>query len=152
MQIETLGDVVNWTRQLHQWLSTCLEHCSDNSEKTRVTLLLNYLADHERELVKILDRVEEDSDIKALNTWCYEYFQKNPVATHQHCDKPFADMAPEDIIREVIDLHNQVIDVYRQLNDQFDAPSATQLIQELLQLEQHEAMRIVQGSNRLADI
>jgi tRNA A37 N6-isopentenylltransferase MiaA len=152
MEIETLRDVLEWTQQVHQHLSACLHHCSSENQQQRAVLLLNYLSDHEKRLSKLLKKTEETADPKALKTWCYEYFEKNPVVTHKHCEKPFADMNPEEIINEVMSLHEQVIDVYRQLNDQFETPSATRLIEALLQLEQHEAMRIAHGSNRLQDI
>ncbi len=152
MKIETLRDVLEWTRNIHHYLSECLTHCSENDLRERGKLLLNYLADHEQQLKNTIDRVVSDSDIKALNTWCYEYFQKNQVITHKHCDKPYANMTPEEVMQEVTSLHNQIIDVYRQLSDQFESPSAMVLINEMLALEQHEAMRLVQGSNRLTDV
>ena len=40
MQIETLNDVLNWTRDFHQHLARCLHHCNDRHQSERARLLL----------------------------------------------------------------------------------------------------------------
>ncbi len=152
MKIETLHDILDWTRKLHQQLSNRLLASAAVSTNERSKMLLEYLADHEQKLGQLLDAFENESDAKALNSWCYEFFQNNEVLAKQQSKLSFDTMTSDQIVEEVAALHNQVIDVYRQLADQFEVPAATDVIQQLLALEQHEAMRLVQGSNRLQDI
>jgi hypothetical protein len=46
MQIETLKDVLHWTREFHQHLSQCLSHCADKNMDERARMILAYLSDH----------------------------------------------------------------------------------------------------------
>jgi len=152
MQVETLKDVLEWTREFHQHLANCMHHCADQNESKRAKLLLNYLADHEQKLVEVLDGLKKTADAKALNTWCLEYLDKNPIVRHELCDKPFAQMNADEIITEITHQHEQVIELYRYLRGRDVAPSYRELLGQLLSLEEHEAMRMSQAANRLHDL
>ena len=78
MQIETLKDVLHWTREFHQHLSQCLSHCADKNMDERARMILAYLSDHEKALTKVVSGFETSGDEHALNTWCYEYVAKHP--------------------------------------------------------------------------
>ena len=72
MQIETLKDVLHWTREFHQHLSQCLSHCADKNTDERARMILAYLSDHEKSLTKVVNGFETSGDEHALNTWCME--------------------------------------------------------------------------------
>jgi len=152
MQVETLKDVLNWSREFHQHLASCMHHCADQNESERAKLLLDYLADHEQKLVVVLDGFKKTADVKALNTWCLEYLDKHPIIRHEKCDKPFAQMNADEIITEITHQHGQVIELYRYLRGRDAAPSYRELLDQLLSLEEHEAMRMTQAANRLHDL
>ena len=152
MKIETLHDVLEWTQQSHKQLGDCLHRSADEHQQERARMLLEYLSDHEQRLAKLVEEFDSGANSNALNTFCNELFQKKSLSTELICDKPYGQMDTDEILAEVSAVHEQVIDVYRQLADQFEPPHARELIEQLLDLEQHEAMRIVQGSNRLSDI
>ena len=152
MQIETLKDVIQWTKDFHQRLATCMAHCANEQLNERGSFLLNYLADHEQKLSSVLQAFEDSADLKALNTWCYEYLDKTPIKPHVTCDKPFAEMTTEEIIGEIEAQHQQIIALYRYLVGRADIPSAIELLEQLATLEEHEAMRMAHGANRLEDL
>lgn len=52
MQIETLKDVLHWTKEFHNQLSRCLRECADENQDARAQMLLTYLAAHEEKLAK----------------------------------------------------------------------------------------------------
>ena len=68
MQIETLKDVLHWTREFHQHLSQCLSHCADKNMDERARMILAYLSDHEKALTKVVSGFETSGDEHALNT------------------------------------------------------------------------------------
>lgn len=47
MEVETLRDVVRWTRGVHSELSECLSMCQKDNEDERAKLVLSYLSNHE---------------------------------------------------------------------------------------------------------
>jgi hypothetical protein len=54
MQVETLKDDLNWTREFHQHLASCSRHYASQNESARAKHLFGYLADHDQKLVKVL--------------------------------------------------------------------------------------------------
>lgn len=152
MQIETLKDVLHWTTEFHQHLSKCLLHCADKNESDRAKMLLGYLAEHEEKLAHVVDQFEKTGDSHALNTWGYEYLNKHPIVQHQHCDAPFAELDTMQIMAVIVEQQQQVIELYRDLFARADIPSARELLENLKSLEEHEAMLMSQGANRLDDL
>jgi len=152
MKVETFADVLDWTRALHRRLGECLEHCSTYSEEELAKLLLEYLADHERALEKIVEGFAERADPKALNTWVYDYLHRQPIDPHRACDAPFARMTFDEICRSVFDLHKQVADLYRYLAGRVDIPGTRDLVESLLAMEEHETMRLAQQTNWIRDM
>lgn len=152
MNVETFRDVIEWTRALHEHLAQCLKHCSTQQEEQRAKWLLEYLAEHEAALEKVLAGFEQQADPKALNTWLYDYIAYAPIKPHQSCSAPYAEMSFDEICQEIFDLHNQLIDFYRYLEGRTEIPATRALISELLCLEQHEAMRLTHQTNRSRDL
>lgn len=152
MQIETLKDVLHWTREFHQHLSQCLSDCADKNTDERARMLLTYLSDHEKALTQVVSGFEISGDEHALNTWCYEYVAKHPIVQHVHCDAPYTELDATQIMAVIVDQHQQVIELYRYLAARADIPSAKELMESLRSLEEHEMMRMAQTSNRFEDV
>ena len=152
MNVSTFHHVIEWTRALHEHMARCLKHCSTQQEEERAKWLLEYLADHQAALEKVVAGFGKQADPKALNTWFYDYIAYKPIKLHQSCSAPYAEMSFDEICQEILDLHNQVIDSYRYLKGRAEIPATRELIGELLRLEQHEAMRLSHQTNRTRDM
>jgi hypothetical protein len=152
MQVENLRDILDWTIDFHQQLSLCLTDCANKNVSERARLLLDYLAQHEQTLTKVIMKFEKTASSNALNTWCYEYLDKHPIVKHKHTETPFSELNTLQITEVVIHMHQQVITLYRDLAAQTVVKSAHDLLEELFSLEEHEAMRMSQSANRLEDM
>ncbi|WP_163560254.1 ATPase [Halomonas sp. NO4] len=152
MKIETFQDLIEWTRQLHAHLAECLKHCATRQEETRAKWLLEYLADHEATLEQTIANFERQADPKALHTWVYDYLSHTPITPHQACRAPYAEMSFDAICQAIFALHDEVIELYRYLEGRAEIPEARELVRELLRLEEHEAMRLSQQTNRARDL
>lgn len=149
MKIETLKDILNWTQKFHQHLNSCLTHCADENINERYNMLLKYLADHEKVLSKVIEEFSLSDKENALNTWTYEYVNKQPIVQHVHCDAPFSALDSRQIIDVIVDQHQQVIELYRYLSTTANIPSAREILESLKSLEEHEIMRMAHSANRL---
>lgn len=152
MQVETLKDILHWTKMFHEQLSLCLSHCSDVNTSERARMILVYLSDHEEKLMKVVNKFEASGDENALNTWTYEYINKQPIVQHVHCDSPFGTLDATQIMDVIVDRHEQVIELYRYLVAQATIPSAKKMLESLLSLEEHETMLMVHAANRFEDL
>ncbi|WP_346897647.1 ATPase [uncultured Roseibium sp.] len=152
MKVEKISDLIDWTRAMHQQLAERFADGSTHHEQEMLKMLLSYLADHETALAKMIDGFERSADTKALNTWVYDYLEHKPIELHRSSDAPFAEMNFDEICKSMFDVHNQAIDLYRELHGRVDIPEAKELLQALLDMEEHETMRLAQQTNRMRDM
>lgn len=152
MQTETVREALDWTSAFHTRLRDCLRQCSDRSPDERSVLLLDYLAAHEDKLAKLISAFQAEASTDALNTWCNEYFNKNPIVPHKFCEMSLSQLTPDEIMELIAFDHAQVIELYKNLLDRAVIPSLRELLKELVALEEHEMMIMMQGANRLTDI
>ena len=152
MRIEAIGDVVHWARQHHGKLSALLRSAGERSaDDERARLLLAYLSEHEEKLSGLLEHVEHSGDAKALHTYCYDFLDAAPFEPHPAADAPWTGLDPVEIVARIEHEHAQLVALYRHLRRQVDGVAAQELLDELIELERHEAMRIAQGANRFRD-
>jgi hypothetical protein len=156
MEINTFGDLIGWTSQLHEQLGQCLAQGASRHEDERARMLLDYLATHETEMAHVVKEFERRADPKALNTYVaylYEALAQQPIQPHRYSDASFySALSFDDICREVFDFHDQVVDLYRRLNDEAVIPEASELLESLLEYEHNEAMRLVRQTERMQDL
>lgn len=152
MKVQRISDLIDWTRQMHHQLAERLADGSLHHKDEMASLLLSYLADHEASLEKIIEGFEQKADPKALNTWVYDYVEHTPIDLLRLSDKPFAEMDVNEISALLFDAHNQAIDLYRELLRNADIPEAQELLRALLDIEEHETMRLAQQTNRMMDM
>ncbi|WP_346910915.1 ATPase [uncultured Roseibium sp.] len=152
MKVKKISDLIDWTRAMHTRLAERMADGSAHHEQEMAKMLLSYLADHETALAKMIDGFEQHADTKALNTWVYDYLEHKPIDLLRSSDTPFADMDFDEICKSMFDVHNQAIDLYRELHGRVDIPEAKELLQALLDMEEHETMRLAQQTNRMRDM
>lgn len=152
MEIKTFGELIEWTRELHEHLSRCLAHCSTRHQEERAGALLTYLANHEAELERIVREFERQGDRKALDTRVYDYLSNHPIKAHRTCDESYAKLDFDGIVREIFDFHEQVLSLYQTLIGKAEIPEAKTLLESLLEMEQNEAMRLARQIGRMDDV
>ncbi|MDZ7851566.1 MAG: ATPase [Halomonas sp.] len=135
VEIRTFGDLIDWTRQLHEHLAHCLSHCANYNEEECAGMLFYYLADYQIEMEYVVCKPENRADPKALNTYVYDYLYHKPNRSHRTFDAPYAALDFNEICREIFDFHDQVTDLYRNLIGKAEIPEARELLESLLEIE-----------------
>lgn len=148
MAAQTLNEVLSRTREFHDVLAAGLSDSAAQTDDRRAELLLDYLSDHERKLSAALQELQNSADKKQLDTWFYEFAQKHNVLRTDAQHKPFSEMSTEEIMAEVSNEHEQIIELYRYLYGRALTSSSHELLRELIDLEEHEAMKMVQQGER----
>lgn len=152
MTLKTLGEIVSWTRDFHQHLSECMQHCQNENENARAQMLLTYLSAHEARLSEVVSGFEKLGRNKALQTWTSEYLALHPIVVRKSCDEPYAKMRSDDIVDEILGQHEEVIELYRFLETRADTNSTRKLMKSLRELEESEVRVMMQAINRFADM
>lgn len=152
MKTETLQDILRWTKDFHAHLAARLEQCEHEETAERGRMVLGYLAQHEKSLAQLLKEYSQSASENALKTWCYDYLKNYSIEEQLSSETPLESLSVDEIVAEVERRHNGVINLYKHLLNRVDIPAAVELVQELVDLESHEAMRITQSINRFQDI
>ncbi|PVY78904.1 hypothetical protein C8D92_101108 [Tamilnaduibacter salinus] len=152
MEIRTFGELIEWSRSLHHYLSESLRASSEKNQNERARALLDYLARHESQLDQMVAEFEKQSDPGALGTRVYDFLSHHPLHSHRTCDTHYSELDFEEISREVFDFHDQVIAMYRVLIGRADIPEVRELLESLLAMEEHEAMRLASQIGRMRDL
>lgn len=152
MAAQTLNDVLSRTREFHKGLAESLNRSAADNQDVRAKLLLDYLQSHEEKLANALKTFQETAELKQLDTWFYEFAQKHNVIRSGQHHKPFSEMTTDEILAEVMDEHQQVIQLYRYLYGRAGTSPAGELLQELVELEQHEAMLLNREGERTDEL
>lgn len=152
MELETLNDVITWNRELHLHLGRCLHQQMPLQKDEHAQMLMGYLAEQEEKIAEIIEEFHQQAEPAVLNTWCVEYLEKKHFNDHSHCETPYASMSADDITAQVSKQHEEVIELLQYLQGRVDGEARTSLIDNLLQLEKQETMRITQSANRWSDL
>tara|TARA_B110000211_G_C14093259_1_gene560779 strand:- start:611 stop:1144 length:534 start_codon:yes stop_codon:yes gene_type:complete len=151
MKIESMRDILHWTVKFHEQLATCLKHCApSHSERTKMAM--QYLLAHEQHLAALVKAFSDNAKFSELETLFIEYLEKNPIFLHDHCDGDFENKTESEIVANVLDQHQQVIDLYSYLKEQAIIPHHIELLSNLLKLENQEIILMAQGLNRFQDM
>lgn len=142
MEIKTYEELIDWVRNMHGLLASNLEKGADSNSNEQASALLNYLADHERELERITKEFERQAEPNALHTRLYDYLTQSPVRVPDPTDTHFGSLGFDDICREVFAFHDQIVELYNSLAEQTGTTQIHELVQSLKQMEKNEAMRL----------
>ena len=152
MDIKTFADLIDWTRQLHDHLAKCLSHGAEKHRQEGAKLLLEYLSDHEAKIAKMVASFEEKADTKAMHTYVYDYLSHKPIDISESCNMAFESLDYDSICLEVFNFHEEVMDLYRTLMGKAETIAVRELLESLLAMEKHEAMRLASQTGRMHDL
>ncbi|EKF74331.1 ATPase [Alcanivorax hongdengensis A-11-3] len=152
MNVETIADVIHWSREVHRQLAECMERGWQEESRERVRMLMAYISDHERRLDAVLKASEADAGRGTLNTWFYDYVQANPEAMKMTCSLDGHTADTNSLLAYVLEMHEVLIRLYRYLAGRAHVETVREELDALLSLEEHEAMRMARDAQRLDDL
>lgn len=152
MNIKTISQLIDWTRKLHSQLGKCLTECASGHPDERSRMLLAYLGDNEGRIAGMVGGFEAQADLKALDTYVYDYMPHKPVDLDVATDGHYVELDYEEIRGEVFGYHEAVANLYRTLIDRAPIPEAVDVAQKLLTMETNETKLMVQQTARMEDL
>lgn len=105
MQIETLHDVLQWTKNMHQQLHDFTAHCALERDNERIGLLLEHISEHEQNIALLIKEFADNGKSSVLNTYCREYYEKRAICINTECGQLFATMDMDEIAAAILQYH-----------------------------------------------
>lgn len=151
MNIERCEDLIDWTHRAHSQLAECMAEGAKDRSDSLAKMLLDYLAQHEQELARTIARIKEHADPAALQAPLHDAVQRDVLAL-DFDSETYTQMSVDAISLEVFAIHNRIIDLYRSLEKRAGLRKASTLLGDMLQLEEHETMRLAHQVNRMHEM
>lgn len=152
MKIESIESLIEWTKQAHFQLAKALAEGSKTQQDERARELLKYLQDHETRLGTVVAGFEDQADLKAMHTMVYDYSAHTLEEIAKLGGEPYGTMTYDAIAANILDSHNQIIELYRYLIGRSAIPEELELLESLLSVEEHETRQMSQQINRGRDM
>ena len=151
MRFCQVSELLDWIDAYHEALAEQYKVLADEAVKERAALLLNYLSDHQRLLAESISKYETDTADSLLTTWSDQCPELDLPESVVQLHSTLSGKNTEEIIIYVIEFHDILIDMYKDLAEKAPNPSVKSLFENLAQMEQQEAMRTVRDAQRLED-
>jgi len=151
MRFCKVSELLAWVSTYHQTLAQKYMSLADEASKERSALLLKYLSEHQQLLAQSVGKYAEDAADSLLASWsdqCPEFDIPDSVS-QLHISLSNKDT--DEIVRSVIEFHNQLIDMYKVLEEKATNPAVKAMFENLASMEQQEEMRTVRDAQRLED-
>ncbi len=148
---EQVKDVLDYGIKIHTRLRDVYDRLQQQSEQTRVKMVLEYLSRHERNREYALQRFEEDARKKVLNVWLQYAPSSNIEQLLSDCDTS-ADLSVDDVIKLAMCFDDALIALYRETARELDEPQVRDVFLNLAEMETHEKQRFIRDAEWIQDI
>lgn len=139
MAFETTKDLLEYLRNYHKKLAGLYERMAEESEQSKVKMLLHFLGRHEAHFDKIIGEYETDAATKVLGTW----FKVTPDRLPRLKGSELTpDMPVDDIMSIALQFDDALIEFCRQLAFEAGSEDVRDLFTSLVNLEQQEERRM----------
>jgi len=151
MHYQTVKDVVDHSRQLHQDISGLYAKLSENQAQERVGMLLEYLKRHEDHLEQSLNQFENDKSQKVLDNWL-QYSPDQDISDVLASVTISDHMTTDQVVNMALKLDDYFIDLYQEMINNSASSSVKVVFQNLLDMEQQEKIRMSKTALQLNDM
>ena len=152
MKTETLEHLFLWASRVHQHLGEQLATEARASAEGPCRGLMEYAAEHEDSMATQIAGLIPSLASEARETWLYDWLPHSPTAPSNLVDARYREMHLEQLSRSIFSVHNEIMEMLRQLAVRADVPEVEEAIRQLLDLEDGHSRQIAQQINRISDM
>ena len=151
MQVKTIKEVYDWTVLFHTQMAANFHSVKDLLDEHNA-MLVDYYLNYDKKLAEDLVGFKAITEINTLDTYCYEYFAKNPeLITFEDISKD--QQFDEKVIQAYLsEQHQKVIELYEYLLERAETQSGQEKLQQILELEKQGIKQMMQSTNRHMDM
>lgn len=151
MRFETVRDIVEQSRQLHQALAAQYTELEQLTTSERAQLMLDYLARHETRLAEAMGNYEQDAASGLLETWL-QYVPELDAAAVVARLRGVDLNDVEAVVAAALAVDDHLLAVYREIEEQADIESLREVARSLQQIERNEEHQLARAAFRLHDL
>ncbi len=139
---EPARNVLAHAADFHKTLSVMYRDLTEQTDRERVRLLLDYLQRHEKNFEESLKRYSSQTRQRIRETW-FQYIPKENELTTEDIElRP--DMSIDDIVRAAMELDRRLAAFYRQMAAHGGSQEVRDIFSGLAQQEERERSKLAQ--------
>ena len=150
MRFQQTREILEHTKAFHHQLQVFCQQVSAETEQERVKMLCDYIARHERNLERALDKYESDASNKILETW-FDAVPDLVTPGSLANIKNLAKLSTAEVLQIAIDFDDHLIVHYEHLAKNAMNKQLKIIFKNLLSMEEHEKRRMIRDALRLED-
>lgn len=148
----TLQQIFLWSRDVHRQLAQELDKARAATGDERSGFLFDYLLEHQQRIAESMDQYQQDCAPELLETRVQHYLDNHLPELGELALGSLDGADMDTITGQVMDCHNQVIEVYRRLVEQIEVPEVAELADAMRELEEQETHLMAHQVNRMHDL
>ncbi len=149
---EQVRDVLDYGIRLHGRLTEVYDRLQQQSDQTRVKMVLEYLSRHERNREQAMQRFEDGARKNILETWLQYAPSSNIEQLLSQCAGRRSDLNVDDVIKLAMCFDDALIAIYEETARESDDPRVRALFENLAEMETHEKQRFIRDAEWVQDI
>ncbi|GLP95747.1 hypothetical protein [Paraferrimonas sedimenticola] len=151
MRIQQLQELIEYVASCRQDMAKLYQRLAQQADSSRVTLMLEYLVTHEKEVAeKLLDYVADAPDT-VLQSWLRD-FNFEDFAGNLDKIQIAADFSEDQVLDLHLKLENKLIGLLEENAKRLSTKDAVQAVEALVAVEQNRQKRLVHSTMRMDDI
>jgi rubrerythrin len=142
-----VADFLHWAEAYHGRLAEFYRSRGKEAARPEAKVVLDYMARHQDALRRIIEDYEDGASKAVLDTW-YKV-SPDPKAFRDPEGAGFrADLTGDEAIDLALDLDRSLISMYEQLVRRAETPGLREVLENLLQTERAEEIRLLRSQSR----
>lgn len=150
MRFQQTKEILEQTKAFHHQLQVFCQQVSAETDQERVKMLCDYIARHERNLERALEKYESDASTKILEAWFDAAPELVTPASLVNL-KSLSELNTAQVLQIAIDFDDHLIAHYEHLAKNAMNKQLKIIFKNLLSMEEHEKKRMVRDALRLED-
>lgn len=151
MRFETVRDIVEQSRQLHQALAAQYAELEQLTTSERAQLLLDYLARHEARLAEAMGNYERDAAPGVLESWL-QYVPELDAAAVVARLRGVDLNDVEAVVAAALAVDDHLLAVFREMEHHAATDALRDIARSLQQIERNEEHQLARAAFRLHDL
>lgn len=151
MRFENTRDILNHISHFHEILSEYYHKISEESNSTRLKLLLDYLSQRENKMKEVIDTYSEGASHKIMDNW-FQYSLCSEKINELKGLMERKALDADQIVDLALQFDDCFISMIKEISNNADSDTVKELFDNLIEIEENEKKHVSLASHRLDDI
>jgi rubrerythrin len=151
MSYDPIRRIMNRSKEIHEGIRGFYERLSDQTEKKRVRMLLEYLKEHQKELENTLEDLKGQASQDVLDAWLQ--YRPEPSVEQMLPDMEFKpEMSVDELVQAALSIDDALITYYRRIAENTEFQEVKEVFASLAEKIENDKTKLALDSAALKQL